>query len=71
MAKSLAAHGVRTVILDLNKEAAVDVAKAIEKEFDTPYIGLSASVLDKFLLRLQKKISTINSDQLTSCEWSR
>ena len=33
MAKSLASHGVKTVILDLNKEAAVAVAKAIEKEF--------------------------------------
>ena len=55
MAKSLAAHGVRTVILDLNKEAAVDVAKAIEKEFDTPSIGLSASVLDKVSLEAAKK----------------
>jgi NAD(P)-dependent dehydrogenase (short-subunit alcohol dehydrogenase family) len=55
MAKSLAAHGVRTVILDLNKEAAVDVAKAIEKEFGTPSIGLSASVLDKVSLEAAKK----------------
>ena len=45
MAKSLAAHGVKTVILDLNKEAAVEkVAKEIEKEFKTSSIGLSASV---------------------------
>jgi NAD(P)-dependent dehydrogenase (short-subunit alcohol dehydrogenase family) len=47
MAKSLAAQGVKTVILDLNKEAAVAVAGEIEKEFHTPSIGLSASVLDK------------------------
>ena len=47
MAKSLAAQGVKTVILDLNKDAAVKVAAEIEKEFKTPSIGLSASVLDK------------------------
>ena len=33
MAKSLAAQGVKTVILDLNKDAAVDVASEIEKEY--------------------------------------
>lgn len=47
MAKSLASHGVKTVILDLNKEAAIAVAKEIEKEYGTASIGLSASVLDK------------------------
>ena len=47
MAKSLAAHGVKTVILDLNKDAADEVADQIEKEFSTPSIGVSASVLDK------------------------
>ena len=55
MAKSLAAQGVRTVILDLNKEAAVEVAKAIEKEYGTQSIGLSASVLDKVSLEAAKK----------------
>ena len=47
MAKSLAAQGVKTVILDLNKEAAKTVASEIEKEFKTPSLGLSANVLDK------------------------
>ncbi len=47
MAKSLAAQGVKTVILDLNKEAAQEVAREIEKEFKTQSIGVSASVLDK------------------------
>jgi NAD(P)-dependent dehydrogenase (short-subunit alcohol dehydrogenase family) len=47
MAKSLAAQGVKTVILDLNKEAAENVAKEIEKEFKIQSIGVSASVLDK------------------------
>jgi NAD(P)-dependent dehydrogenase (short-subunit alcohol dehydrogenase family) len=55
MAKSLAAQGVKTVILDLNKKAAVEVAKEIEKEFRTPSIGLSASVLDKASLEAAKR----------------
>jgi NAD(P)-dependent dehydrogenase (short-subunit alcohol dehydrogenase family) len=55
MARSLAAQGVKTVILDLNKEAATEVAKAIEKEFGTPSIGVSASVLDKSSLEAARK----------------
>jgi NAD(P)-dependent dehydrogenase (short-subunit alcohol dehydrogenase family) len=55
MARSLAAHGVKTVILDLNKDAAVAVATEIEKEFKTPSIGVSASVLDKASLEAAKK----------------
>jgi NAD(P)-dependent dehydrogenase (short-subunit alcohol dehydrogenase family) len=55
MAKSLAAQGVKTVILDLNKEAAAKVAEEIEKEFRIPSIGLSASVLDKVSLEAAKK----------------
>jgi NAD(P)-dependent dehydrogenase (short-subunit alcohol dehydrogenase family) len=55
MARSLAAHGVKTVILDLNKEAAMDTAKQIEKEFGVASIGVSASVLDKVSLESAKK----------------
>jgi NAD(P)-dependent dehydrogenase (short-subunit alcohol dehydrogenase family) len=55
MAKSLAAHGVRTVILDLNKDAATRVANEIEKEYKTSSLGLSASVLDKSSLEAAKK----------------
>lgn len=55
MAKSLARQGVKTVILDLNKEASVEVAKAIEKEYGTPSIGISASVLDKSSLEVARK----------------
>jgi NAD(P)-dependent dehydrogenase (short-subunit alcohol dehydrogenase family) len=55
MAKSLAAQGVKTVILDLNKEAAVAVAKEIENEFGSPSMGVSASVLDKASLESAKK----------------
>ncbi len=55
MARALAAQGVKTVILDLNYEAAVKVASAIEKEFKTPSLGLSANVLDKASLEASKK----------------
>jgi NAD(P)-dependent dehydrogenase (short-subunit alcohol dehydrogenase family) len=55
MAKSLAAQGVKTVILDLNKEATLELAKEIEKEFGTPSLGVSASVLDKVSLEAAKK----------------
>jgi NAD(P)-dependent dehydrogenase (short-subunit alcohol dehydrogenase family) len=56
MAKSLAAQGVKTVILDLNKEAADKIADEIEKEFKTPSIGVSASVLDKTSLEAALKV---------------
>jgi NAD(P)-dependent dehydrogenase (short-subunit alcohol dehydrogenase family) len=55
MAKSLASQGVKTVILDLNREAALEVAREIEKEFKTSSLGLSASVLDKVSLEAAKK----------------
>ncbi|MGD0342514.1 MAG: SDR family oxidoreductase [Bacteroidales bacterium] len=55
MARSLAAQGVKTVILDLNKEAAIKVAGQIEKEFKTPCIGLSANVLDKASIEAARK----------------
>lgn len=65
MAKSLAAQGVNTVILDLNKEASVSVAAEIEKEFKVRSIGVSASVLDKASLEaalkeIHEKIGTID-----------
>ncbi len=55
MARSLAAQGVKTVILDLNKDTAEKVARDIEKEFKTKSIGLSASVLEKASLEAAKK----------------
>jgi NAD(P)-dependent dehydrogenase (short-subunit alcohol dehydrogenase family) len=55
MAKALAAQGVKTVILDLNKEAAIAVANEIEKEFKVPSLGVSASVLDKTSLENARK----------------
>jgi NAD(P)-dependent dehydrogenase (short-subunit alcohol dehydrogenase family) len=55
LAKALAAQGVKTVILDLNKEAADNVAMEIELETGSPCIGVSASVLDKVSLEKAKK----------------
>ena len=55
MAKALAAQGVKTVIMDINKEAATEVAGKIEKEFKIPSLGLSANVLDKASLEAAKK----------------
>ena len=65
MAKALAAQGAKTVILDLNKEAAYKVAAEIEMEFKTPSIGVSASVLDKssleaVLKEIHSKFGTID-----------
>ncbi|MBG0861249.1 MAG: SDR family oxidoreductase [Bacteroidales bacterium] len=55
MAKSLAAQGARTVILDLNKDAAVRVAAEIEKQYGITSLGLSANVLDKGSVEAVKK----------------
>jgi len=60
MARSLAFQGVKTVIIDLNQEAAMKVAGDIEKQFGTPSMGLSASVLDRDSLLASKKIINEN-----------
>ncbi len=65
MAKSLAAQGVKTVILDLNRESAETVASDIEKEYKIPSLGLSANVLDKASLEsaleeIKKKFGAID-----------
>ena len=65
LARSLAAHGVKTVILDLNREAAETIAAQISAEFNIQSIGISASVLDKSSLeeankRIQDKFGPID-----------
>lgn len=52
MAKSLASQGVKTVILDLNPDAAQEVARQIENEFNASSFGISASVVDKKSLEM-------------------
>jgi NAD(P)-dependent dehydrogenase (short-subunit alcohol dehydrogenase family) len=59
MAKSLAAQGVKTVILDRNIETATEVAMQIEKEFSTPSFGVAADVLDK--ASLENALSAVHS----------
>ncbi|HOU95044.1 MAG TPA: SDR family oxidoreductase [Bacteroidales bacterium] len=55
MAKALASQGVRTAVLDINKEGAEKVASEIVKEFNTPSIGIAANVLDKSSLEEARK----------------
>jgi NAD(P)-dependent dehydrogenase (short-subunit alcohol dehydrogenase family) len=55
LARSLAAHGVKTVILD-HKAEACEIAGEIEKEYNVPSIGVCASVLDKESLESALKI---------------
>ncbi len=57
IAKDMASQGIKTAILDLNKEAAQKVADEIKSTFGVDSIGLSANVLSKeSLLEAQKII---------------
>ena len=47
MARGLAAAGVKTVILDINEEAAGTAASEIAGEFGIPSYGYKADVLDR------------------------
>lgn len=47
MARGLASVGIKTAIVDLNKEAAEKLAAEVEKEYNVKTIGVGASVLDK------------------------
>jgi len=55
LAKALAQHGVRTVILD-HKPEACEIAGVIQKEYNTPSLGVCASVIDKESLESALKI---------------
>ncbi|HEX2969042.1 MAG TPA: SDR family oxidoreductase [Bacteroidales bacterium] len=55
MAKSLALHGVKTVILDRNQEPAIKTANEITDETGVASIGIVANVLDKESLERAKK----------------
>ncbi|MGQ1910614.1 SDR family oxidoreductase [Marinifilum sp. RC60d5] len=56
MAKSLAAMGVKTALLDINAEAVEKLAQEIEKEYNVASIGVAASVLDKKSLQSAKEV---------------
>ncbi len=55
MAKALASNGVKTVIIDLNKDAAESIAREIENEYGITALGLSANVLERSSLEAAKK----------------
>jgi NAD(P)-dependent dehydrogenase (short-subunit alcohol dehydrogenase family) len=55
MARSMAAHGVKIVILDRNTDKAVVTASEIEKEYGIPCLGISADVLDRNTLEAAKR----------------
>lgn len=56
MTEALASAGVSTVIIDLNKEAAEEIASRIKKEYSVDTLGLGASVLDKLSLQEARDI---------------
>lgn len=65
LARGLAAHGVRTVILDHNKDEACKIARQIEEQYNVQSIGVYASVLDESSLRnalseIHEKLGTID-----------
>ena len=65
MAKGLAALGVKTAILDLNYDAANEVAKEITETFQVPSVGISANVLSKESLEaalqiIHEKLGTVD-----------
>lgn len=55
IARGLASAGVKTAIVDLNRDAAEQLASQLQKEFNVLTIGLSANVLDKESLQVAKK----------------
>jgi NAD(P)-dependent dehydrogenase (short-subunit alcohol dehydrogenase family) len=54
LARGLAAAGIKTAIVDINKEAAVKLATEVEKESGVKCIGISANVLEKESLEAAK-----------------
>jgi len=56
LAKTLAAHGARTAIIDINKEASLKIAAEIEKEYNVRSIALSANVTDKTSLENSRRV---------------
>ena len=54
--EALAIAGIKTAIIDINKEAAESTAKALKDKYSTEFIGVEANVLDKASLSIAKKI---------------
>jgi NAD(P)-dependent dehydrogenase (short-subunit alcohol dehydrogenase family) len=56
LCEALASAGIKTAIIDINKEAAENTAKKLQDQFSTQFIGVQASVLDKASLIEAKKV---------------
>jgi NAD(P)-dependent dehydrogenase (short-subunit alcohol dehydrogenase family) len=56
MAMALASHGVKTAIIDLNKDEADRIAMDIERKYSIPSIGLFTDVLNKASLEASKMV---------------
>jgi NAD(P)-dependent dehydrogenase (short-subunit alcohol dehydrogenase family) len=56
MARALAFQGVKTAIIDLDREAASRIAGEIESEMGISSLGLTANVLDRSSLEASKEI---------------
>ncbi len=54
MAEALAAAGLKTIIVDINLEAAKKVAHLVAKKYNVQAMGVAANVLDKDSLRQAK-----------------
>lgn len=55
LAESLAAHGVKTAILDHNHKAAAEIATAIKEKYGSSSIGVFGNVLDRISLETAKE----------------
>ena len=54
MVEALASAGVKTAVLDLNQDAAENIAEKIAKKYNVDIIGLGGNVLDKSSLNAAK-----------------
>ena len=55
--EALASAGIKTAILDLREDLAVELAKSIEKKYGTRAIGIQCNVLDKDSLIMSRTIA--------------
>ena len=56
MCEAMASSGIKTAIIDINKEAAESTAKRLTEKFSVACIGVEANVLDKQSLIAAKKV---------------
>lgn len=64
MARALASHGARTVIVDVNKDEADRIASEIERKYGVKSSGVFADVLNKASLEASKRIINLKFGQI-------